>query len=516
MADESVGALSTLGGRDVAKNLAYGGGNSNPLEPVMGALGSLLDPARAKDHEDKAYWAGMLAPTKSGNSGEQQGNALTAQVAAREASDKLKAAYIPMIMQAMGQNRANELGYAKFNADRMKEINPVINSALYGLQADGKTPDVAAAHQRINDIGMQYGMAPHELYPHHFALQAGAGKDGKNLGTYLQQLRVAAAPPAEGIGKFGSNAAGQRTLENQVAGRIDVPGQGEGETNPTKAGVDAGVAGQGNIKEFGAGLANNVRAFNEMSERVKAVRDQMKEFTPGRYSGIAGGFAAAMSDLQARFPNAATDTLKKFANALVSPDGKHNGIAAQQFAESIQGQESLAQVKTMLTGADGSSNGRVGQQEFMIINSLALGALKDPDAFKKFQDFNQRQYDKALKKYEAWGNYLGQTPREKYSVHAFDVPYSVHEAKALRDEIYGPPAMPGQPAAQPQPQAPRPAAPQAAPQQKPVDLSQYEPGAKIGPTGKVYVMTPQGPRAATPRRTREQSGKVIDLSGEGG
>jgi hypothetical protein len=170
---EDTGALGSTyqgSGRETARTLAYGeGGGSNAFQ---GALSALMDPVRSRDTEDKAFWAGAAGPHNA--PGQGASNGLAAQVSVRDAQDKLRAAYIPMIMQSMTQQRGNELAYAQFAQSRAEKVTPLINSALYGMQANGKTPDLAAAHKRIDDIGDMFKMSQSETLPHHLALQEAA------------------------------------------------------------------------------------------------------------------------------------------------------------------------------------------------------------------------------------------------------------------------------------------------------------------------------------------------------
>ena len=514
------------GGREVAAGLAYG--DAGRPDQFGGALAALMDPERSKDTENKAFWAGMNSPSSS--SGAATGNALTAQVTARENQDKLRAAYIPMIMQSMVQQRTNDLGYGKMMQETLNSVNPKVDSALSSLQAGSVGPDgspvpitAAMAHAAVNNVARMYGLPGSVMGGHHSEIDQATGPDGTLDPNYLAQVRLRGAPAEAGLPKFTKNAAGAATLENAATGTVGAP-TASSATNPTLAAVEAGKAGQGDIKAYGAGLGDTVGTYNQMMQRVNAVGAQMKEFTPGKYAGVTNGVAAAFKDLSQRFPNASSDTLKGFAKALSSADGTADGVSAQQFAESLQGQESLAQVKSMLTNPDGTSNGRVNQAEFKVINNLALGALKDPGAFKKFQDFTTGNYKNALGKYEAWGKYLQGTDPAKYSVHAFDVPWEVEQAKKLTAGQFGD-LTPGAPA-QAAPAAPRaaPAPAQAATPAAPAmqvpqfDAQMWEPGAMQARPGSRPVVkdatAPGGYRYATPadgaRRAgpREVSGRV--------
>ena len=530
-----VAATPVAGGRDVARGLAYGSGSGTDF---TGALGALLDPQRSQDTEDKAFWAGMTAPSSS--AGNSTGNAMAAQVSARENQDKLRAAYIPMIMQSMVQQRTNDLGYAKMMQETLNNVNPKVDSALSSLQAGSVGPDgqpvplpAAQAHATVNNVARMYGLPGSVFGGHHNEIDQNTDPaTGTVNPDFLAQLRLRGAPAEAGIGKFGKNASGQSVIENAGTGTVAAPvavqgGAGTPSVNPTTNAVAAAKEGQGDIKGYGAGLGDPVGTYNQMMQRVNAVGDQMKEFTPGKYAGTANGFAAAVKDLNARFPNASSDTINNFAQALVSPDGTSNGVAAQQFAESLQGQESLAQVKSMLTNPDGTSNGRVNQAEFKVINNMSLGALKDPGAFKKFQDFTSGNYQNALAKYSAWGDYLKTTDPGRYSVHAFDVPWEVEQAKKLATGQFGnlqTPAVatgaptapvPVKPTVSPAAATGAPAAPVAVQQ---FDPQMWEPGAVQARPGSRPVMkdasAPGGYRYAQPndgaRRLgpREVSGQV--------
>lgn len=492
------GALSVSGGgRESAKALAFGDASSSS-NPVLGALSELLNPERSAEQERNAYWAGMLTPSKSGNASEHMGSAMKAQVEAREAQDKLKAAYIPLIMQSMAQQRANELGYAKFAQERLEKTGPLINSALYGMQADGATPTMGDAEQRIRDTAAQYGMQPHEVTPHLESLQRGAGQDGSRLPQYLQQLRVAAAPPAEGIAKFGTNAAGQTTTQNPVAGTVGMPGGKAPDVNPSKTTVKVDEDSRGDIKGYTESLHNKVAAYNDMLQRLNAIGANLDEFQPGKYAGIAGGFASAVKDLANRFPNGSSETIKAFANAVLGSDGSGAGgdpVAAAQFAEALKAQEAIAQTKAMVTGEGTGS--RIGQQEVMMVARNIPGNAMDPGAYKKFIDFMRGQGVNAMNKYQGWADHIDKTDPSRLSVHAFDVPYEAKASKQLTQGAFGDLVNPS-PVPKPRERTGVTSeAPAAAP--KPlasINLAEFEPGAKLGPTGKVYVMDKDGPRPA--------------------
>lgn len=562
-AEDAGGALGAAyedpnGGRELARGAAYGNSGMSAFPPQLtGALSELLGPEAGADQERRAFWGGMLQGTKGGSGGEAMGNALKAQVEARDSQNKLKASYIPLIMQALSQNRANELGYAQFQQGRYEKLSPIINAALTGLQAEGQAPSLQQAHSRINEVGMQYGMQPQELQPYHYALAANAGPGGKNLSSYLQQLRVAAAPPAEGISKPGTNAAGQTVFQNPVQNSVglpNAPGGPGGPTgtgvNPDKATVGAAEAGRGDIKGYGEALQSRVSAYGDMLQRLNAIGDNLDQFDSGKYAGLAGGFAAAVKDLTTRFPGASSDTVRQFANSVLGGNGKSpDPVASAQFAEALKAQEAIAQTKAMIGGDNGQ---RIGQQEVLMVAKNMPGNVMDPGAYKKFIEFMRGNQVNAMNKFVGWGNYVEHTDPQRLSVHAFDIPWEVTAAKQLQQGKFGALQPPEQAAAQPngpvpaqgapggppQPSGPGaapqggaapvpyirpPAPPAAAPSQAPapapaprsapvqVDLSQYEPGARVGPTGKVYVIEKGVPRPAGPRKSRYASGPVIDL-----
>lgn len=523
MADKDTGALTTVdndtprgvGGRDIAQNLAYGSsgdsGSGNGYGAFATALSALMDPERSNDTERKAFWAGATGPNSGGMSGVS--NAMAAQVAAREAQDKLRAAYIPLIMQSMVQQRQTDLGYAQFGQQRAEKVTPMINQALYGMQAEGKTPSLQEAHKRIDDVGSMFNMSQQELMPHHLALHRGAGPDGSGVDTYLQQLRVAAAPPAEGLSKFGTNQAGQTVLQNQVKGQVGLPTEaGVEKTNPTKTAVEMDKMYRGNPGKYTDDMSGALNGYADMLNRGNAINDALSSFTPGKYSAKVGGLAAATKDLARMFPGATTESINNYVTSLMGPKGDGTGanpVAAQQFAESMKVQEAMAQLKASLDG-----QGRIGQQELMMLNGAMMSTASDPASFDKFMTYAKGRAANVTNKLHAWGEYAKQHG-DNLSVPAFEIPYSVDEAKQLikgsSGQLNSPNAEPAVPnrtvptvasiTKQPElPQGMQIAIPQAAPVQKSaVRLEDYEPGAKVGPTGTVYVLDKGLPRPARQR-----------------
>lgn len=526
MADqENTGALSSLdnarapAGRDIARSLAYGDGGEpqtqgGGLGAFATALQALMDPQRSGDTESKAFWAGAAAPSTGGMSGVS--NAMASQVAAREAQDKLRAAYIPMIMQAMVQQRQTDLGYAQFAQKRAQETAPMINQALYGMQANGQIPSIAEAHKRIDDVGSMFNMSPQELYSHHIALHRGAGPDGANMDTYLQQLRSAAAPAAEGLPKFGTNQAGQTTTQNPVKGSVSIADTegAQGKVNPTKTSVEIDKMYRGDPGKYTEDLTGAMNGYADMLNRGNAINDALSSFTPGKYSGKVGGLAAATKDLARMFPNATTESINNYVTGLMGPKGDGvgaNPVAAQQFAESMKTQEALAQLKASLDG-----QGRIGQQELRMLNSAMMSTTSDPAAFNKFMTYAKGRMANITNKLHAWGEHA-KAHGDNLSVPAFEIPYAVDEAKQLiggrsgqLDSPTPKPAIPNHAvppvASVTTPQAPTPAQP-AAPQvaKQAVRLEDYEPGTKVGPTGVPYVIEKGVPR---PARRRGVSGQV--------
>jgi hypothetical protein len=495
----------------------------------QGALSALIDPERSSQTERQAFWAGMTGPQTGGMTGVS--SAMSAQVAAREAQDKLRAAYIPMIMQTITQQRANDLGYAKFAQDRAEKVTPLINSSLYGMQAGDNTPDIAAAHKRIDDTGAMFGMGQQELLPHHIALHRGAGADGANMGSYLDQLRASAAPAESGVTKFGTNAAGQTTTQNPIKGTVGIPAStgAADATNPTKTAVETDKQYRADPGKYTEDLTSSMASYNDILQRGNAIQSSLNSFSPGKYSSTVAGLAAATKDLQKMFPNATTETLNNYVTNLMGPKGDGqdaNPVAAAQFAESLKTQETLAQLKSSLEGS-----GRIGQQEFRALNTSMLGVSSDPAGFSKFMDFVRGRASNITNKLKAWGDYAKQNG-SNLSVPSFEIPWAVNEATQLIGDKNNPPkagalspppgsnpavgeatpsrALPNQPGSPTMNVPPRvqtpPAPPGPAPvQRQPIDLRNYEPGTKVGPTGVPYVLDHGVPR---PARTREARGQI--------
>lgn len=457
MAENNQGALSAAyedgpvaSGRSVTKSLAYGGDNGDLT--FQSALSSLMDPERARDTENKAFWAGMTGPHTGGMSGVS--NAMAAQVAARESQDKLRAAYIPLIMQSITQQRANDLGYAKMMQETLKEVNPRVDSALSALQAGSVGPDgtpipipAAHAHSVVNNIARMYGLPGSVLGAHHNEIDQASNEQGHINPAYLAQLRLRGAPAEAGMPKLDKNAAGQVSFATPSTGTIatavpqqgSAPAGGHGGTNPTLADNKAVDLDLGDAQKYEESLRGTVDNYSGMRQRLNAVVDAAKDIVPGKYAGVANSVGAALKDLSDRFPSLkGSEMLTNAANALTgNGTGKGDPVASAQLIKSMATMETIAQIKTSLSNDNGTSAGRMTQTEFL--NTLANnpGLLTAPDALDRFNKIITGLHSNALNKYGAWADYKLATPRSHVSTTRFDSTWSRKEAEALNRGGFG-------------------------------------------------------------------------------
>jgi hypothetical protein len=172
-------------------------GTSIPPE-LMGALSSVMDPKRERRNSDAAFMEGLLAPSASAGSAFLS-NAMAAQRSSQENSDKLKAQYIPLIMQAVNQQRQLQFQAAQFDATRMKDLNPQIGAAVAALRTNpnASIDDAHAAVDAVleqNGIPKQYGRAHHD-YLDKITQGEGGKHDPSKVPLALQQ--IAAQSPTD-------------------------------------------------------------------------------------------------------------------------------------------------------------------------------------------------------------------------------------------------------------------------------------------------------------------------------
>jgi hypothetical protein len=442
-------------GREVTKALAYGGDNGDVT--LQGAMAMLMNPDRTQDTENKAFWAGMTGPQTGGMSGVS--NAMAAQVAAREAQDKLRAAYIPMIMQTMTQQRANDLGYAKMMQDTLKEVNPKVDSALSALQAGSvdaqgnRVPIQAAhAHSVVNNHARMYGLPGAMFGAHHNEIDAATDSEGNVDPNYLTQVRLRGAPAEAGLAKESKNAAGQTTFGSAATGTVapaivpsGVPSAGHGAVNPTLAdnkAADIDLTDAGKYEEALRGAADT---YGGMRQRLNAVVDASKDIVPGKYAGVANSVGAALKDLSERFPSLkGSDTLNNAANALTgSGTGKGDPVASSQIMKSMAVMETISQIKASLANENGTSSGRLTVPEFNKTLENNPGLLTSPEALTRFATIIKGLHTNALNKYSSWADYRHSVPRSSVNTIGFDAGWSKKEAQALDRGGFGDTTTPG-------------------------------------------------------------------------
>jgi len=301
------------------------------------------------------------------------------------------------------------------------------------------------------------------------------------------------------VPKAGETAAGQRAAVNPAFGTISTlqapgtaPQQGGGGpnvANPRSPDIKLEEAAQGDIKEYEKGLRDRVDAYRNMVSRMNEQSEYIKNFQPGRYAGTAGGVAAAIKDIGSRLPGVDRGTVEMLARKLLGAEGPEAALAAQQSFEQLAQQETLAQLRSSL-----GENQRMNQAEYRNFANVNLGQRMDPETFNNLRKFAMGQAADAVNKYSSWADYIGDEATPKKSVTGFDARYTKREMEHYlaghRSPFPGEVAPTAQPVERP---TPSPVVPPAAPN---VDLSEYESGARVGPTGKIYVLDRGGPRAA--------------------
>lgn len=503
MADEK-------GMRGALTELAYGEGGESPMAQLPGLLKQLSPEGRDSDAENLAFWGGFGKPNTTGQLSGALGNAMGAQSDMRLERDKLRAAYIPLIMQSLVQGQDMTVKAANASRDYLKDINPKVDTQLAALRTGDAQPTYGDVINRTMQLGQEYQIPQAVLMSRLKSIP----KDPAELNTYLDRLAAGQAGADKMVGTVGNNAAGQSVLTNpnratvkplraEGAGANGQPMTGADSSNPTKPQVDWVVATQGDPKAFEQGLRTRVDSYKSMLARMNEQAKYVDNFQPGRYAGIAGGLAAAIKDIGTRLPGVDPKTVESLASKIVgSPVDSPQSVASLQLFKQLAQQETLAQLKTSL-----GENQRMNQAEYQNFNKGNLAEVMDPETFKGMRDFYYKEAAKAANHYVAWSEYTSNPNIKNPSVTAFDSKWAKGDMEGL---LSGSTEMPAKGALKPtypgsaaRP-TPAPAAPAAAAPTAP-DLSMYEPGTKVGPTGKAYVIENGVPR---PAQSRAQSGKL--------
>ncbi len=487
-------------------------------DPVIGQLQTLMqglnDPEKRSKDEWLSFAGGMAAPNPTGNFSLAYGNGLKAQSDQRLEKDKLMSEYMRMVLPQLVQNQSLQLSAVKNQQELAQKVNPVADSMLGGLMAGQNAPGWRPptgldAAQVIHNVANQYSMPRSWVNDRLTELRA----NQDNIPQFITQKVAGAAGAEKQLPSLKDNAAGVTVQQSGVAGTVQpvaTPGTGGSGglgVNPSKVGVKGAEESMGDVKQYDESLRNTLHAYRDMNQRMNAIAGNLDQITPGRYMGVAGGVAAAVKDVSKYFPNASQDVVQGFVNTMLGAKGDGKGtdpLAAQQFAKALVAQEGIAQTRALTTGESANAQ-RLGQREIMLVTSKIPTDLTDPGAYQKFADFMRAQQGNAQNKYDAWKEHVVQTHPEKLSVTGFDAPWERNNTiQQLRGEYGAMTPPPGasnvnpvkptqgmvEPARRPAPAAPV-ARAEAAP---PADLAKYEPGALIGPTGKVLVRDPTDAR----------------------
>lgn len=495
MADKDTGMLGAL------SQVAYGSGN-NPAEMMSEAFKQLSPTPDDNAKDSMLNWAGnLIDPAGNGNFGGALAAAAKGEAGWRLKQQELKAQYIPMIMQSIMQQQQMTLSAANATREYLKDINPRIDSHMAALLTSNNQPTYEQAVQRLLQVGQEYQVPPQVLMPKIQAIP----KDPEQLQGYLLRLATGTAGADKMVPTLGTSASGQQTAANPVLGTT-TPLSGSAGTpahpaNPTKAQALFDEGSVGDIKEYEKGLRDRADTYKQMLARMNEQAQYVRQFQPGRYAGLAGGFAAAVKDIGSRLPGidpaAVEDVTRKLLSA---PEGSKEALSAQQLFEQLSQQETLAQLRSSL-----GEGQRMNQAEYRNFSGVNLGQRMDPETFNGLRKFFYSQAADAANRYAGWADYASDDSVPKKTVTGFDARYSKKELDHYLGGNPGPvpgSAKPGYEAPPKPVAAPAAVLPAVA---KQVDLKQYESGARVGPTGKVYVIDGGKPRAA----------KLISEGGQG-
>jgi hypothetical protein len=486
--------------------LAYGAGNPTPLGGLAQMVAQLApSESQRRSSEWLSFAGGLGAPNTSG--GSNLGSGIAAMANDRLERDKLQAQYIPILAQALMQQQAATLSASTASRDYLSKINPAIDTQLAAMRTGDAAPTYTEVVQRIMQVGREY-QAPESVL---LARIASIPANPAEIPAYLDRLAVAGAGPDKLIPTIGTNAAGQTTMVSPTRGTSQVIGAGgasntsvKPSANPTSSEVEFEKHTRGDVKSYEEGLRSRVDAYETMLTRMNEQAEYVRNFQPGRYARTASGIAAAVKDIATRLPGFDKTTVEGLTKKLLgSPEGSEEALAAQQLFEQLAQQETIAQLKSTL-----GEGQRMNQSEYQQFQAVNKGQAMDPATFSGLRSFLFTQAANATNRYSSWNDYVVDPEVARRSVTDFDSRYNKKVMDSLlagrRDVVSTKPeaARPTYPGFTPaiKPAETRPvekpapiglAAPPAA-----EGLKAYEPGARAGPTGLVYVLEKGVPRLA--------------------
>ncbi len=515
MADPTEPATPGMAG--ALSQVAYGSAG-NPMAQLPELLKEMVPRSGDTDAESLSFWGGFGKPNTTGQLSGALGNAMEAQSATRLERDKLRAQYVPLIMQSLVQGQQMSVAAANAGRDFLKDVNPKLDTHLAAMRTDNAEPVYGDVMNRVMQLGEEYQIPPHILH----ARLKSIPKDPEELRTYLDRLASAQAGADKMVPGAATDAAGRQVRVNPNKGTTAVLGSGDQpkggkagagtgaaagatENNPTSSQVDWEKNTRGDVKGYEEGLRGRADAFAQMMARMNEQAKYVDTFQPGRYAGVVGGLAAAIKDIGTRLPGINPKAVEDLANKLVNaPPGSTQAVAASQLFKQLAQQETLAQLKTAL-----GEGQRLNQSEYQNFSKANLGEAMDPESFKGLRDFFFKQASDSANKYSHWADYVADPEVKKPSVTGFDARFT---RKAIDHYLTGSTdvvptgkkgdAKPNYPEAKPAAAA---GAVVPAKAGEKIDLSLYEPGAKAGPTGKVYVIE-NG--TARPAKSRAAAGKL--------
>lgn len=464
-------------------------GDEPSLGQSMGEVVKSLMPSRADTQRsaDMAFWSGFGAPNSSGQMSGQLGNAMKAQTERELEGEKLKASYVPAITQAMLANQTQTLAANKAATDLAERAAPEFYKAAAASGANGNKPSSLDMYRRYKQVGNTLGVPSYITQSHIDTIPT----DENQIENYMAQ-RAAMLNPSTMGQNFRENAAGVTTVGAPASGNVR---SANGNTqqnqqsvapnaNPSAATAEFAKGAIGDPKEYGNTLQEQAKSSADMVKRFNEMHELAKEFTPGRLAGRAGDIAGIVKDVAARLPGIDQNKIKDLTGVILNAKNPGEALAAQQFLEQLMVQQVPAEIR----GALGSGN-RISIPEYKSFNAANLGTKLDPETLNKMEKFYGDFADRNVNRLVKWNSYLNDSTNPNRSVSDFTAKDTKEYLDSLRKvRAENDKAAPVVKEEKTVISAPVAVSEKAAP----VDLKNYEPGAKLSASGKAYVIDANG------------------------
>lgn len=411
---------------------------------LTGALSSILNPELSERDKWRAWGVGLGASNPSGNIGDAYGNAMSAQLGAEMEQRKLAAQYLPQVLSTLASQQRAQQEAEQWRLGLLRELNPLIDRQITGMEQ----PSYESVVRRILQTGAEYGVDEEALLPR----LAGVPREQSALESYIRERRNSMADPKDSRIKTG-----QRDLGGQIEVYTENPVTGEQTVVRTIPKTPTPANAEANKPPAGYRWSANGRELEKI---------------PGGPAEKEGAVATEGERKAGFLLRRVRNAQQQINEALrVNPEAAKPGIAAELVR------------KIPFIGGDTPAN------------------LITPEARQQVEAAQLDLLDSALTlgTGAAYTKEQLQGYRRSYFPQIGDDPNTVKDKQArLTKLIEAAEVAAGRASDRPEPSKQT-----TRTSDSPAKLAEYEPGARIGPTGKVYIMTPQGPRVA--RKINERS-----------